>query len=82
MRILVPLDGSTFAETALPTAQRLAAIPGAELHLLAVVKPQRPEAGFATVPIYGGGPATCDWAASSVDRAGAATGEIAFVVEH
>lgn len=40
MKILLTLDGSSFAESAIPLAQRLAAIPGTEVHLLAVVPPQ------------------------------------------
>jgi len=38
-RILVPLDGSTFSEAALPLALTLSRRTGAELHLVSVVEP-------------------------------------------
>lgn len=38
-RILVPLDGSTFSEAALPLALALSRRTGAELHLVSVVEP-------------------------------------------
>jgi nucleotide-binding universal stress UspA family protein len=44
MRILLPLDGSAFAEAAIPTARRMAAQPGTEVHLLAVIEPAVEEA--------------------------------------
>jgi nucleotide-binding universal stress UspA family protein len=40
MKILLTLDGSEFAEAAIPLARRLATIPGAEMHLLTVVEPE------------------------------------------
>lgn len=41
-RILVPLDGSDFAEQALSAAQALAIRSGAEIHLLSVASPEPP----------------------------------------
>ncbi len=38
-QIVVPLDGSTFAEAALPLAQGLSRMTGAGLHLVSVVEP-------------------------------------------
>lgn len=40
MNILLTLDGKTFAEQAIPQAQRLAVMPGTEVHLLAVIDPR------------------------------------------
>jgi nucleotide-binding universal stress UspA family protein len=40
-KILVPLDGTGFAEHALPLARSIARRSGAELHLVAVVPPER-----------------------------------------
>lgn len=39
MRILLTLDGSEFAERAIPLAQRLARAPGTEVHLFIVADP-------------------------------------------
>lgn len=39
MKILVALDGSTFAEQAIPLAQHIARTPGAEVYLLTVIDP-------------------------------------------
>lgn len=48
MKVLLTLDGSDFAEAAIPIARQLAAMPGAEIHLLAVIEPdavvERPRA--------------------------------------
>lgn len=44
-RIMVPLDGSTFAEAALPTAFELARRHGATVHLVRVHEPPAPVAG-------------------------------------
>jgi nucleotide-binding universal stress UspA family protein len=41
LTILVPLDGSALAEDALRSAERLATLPGARLHLLRVIEPAR-----------------------------------------
>jgi nucleotide-binding universal stress UspA family protein len=41
LAILVPLDGSELAEDALRSAERLADLPGARLHLLHVIEPAR-----------------------------------------
>jgi nucleotide-binding universal stress UspA family protein len=43
-RIVVPLDGSTFAECALPLAERVARRSGAELRLVTVAEPSGPAA--------------------------------------
>lgn len=51
-RILVPLDGSAFAEQALGQAQTLAQSTGAELHLLEVVAPITPPYSLAYTPNY------------------------------
>jgi nucleotide-binding universal stress UspA family protein len=49
--ILVPVDGSRFAEAALPLAARTARSAGARLHLLLVHEPVVPLAGMGGVPI-------------------------------
>jgi nucleotide-binding universal stress UspA family protein len=49
--ILVPLDGSRFAEAALPLAARIARSAGARLHLMLVHEPMVPLAGMGGVPI-------------------------------
>jgi nucleotide-binding universal stress UspA family protein len=82
MRILVPLDGSAFAEQALTTAQQLAVIPDAELHLLAIVQPAQPEPGLTTIPLYGGESIDPSRATEAAERAEAVTDEVAFVIEH
>ena len=43
-QVMVPLDGSRFAESALPLAVRLAQRAGADLHLLMVAEPSGPTA--------------------------------------
>jgi nucleotide-binding universal stress UspA family protein len=43
-KIMVPLDGSRFAESALPLAVRLAQRSGAELHLVMIAEPSGPTA--------------------------------------
>ena len=45
-QIVVPLDGSTFAEAALPLALKLSRMTGAGLHLVSVVEPTP---AFATI---------------------------------
>lgn len=50
-KILVPLDGSAFAEQALPHAQRLAAVTGGEIHLVSVA-PLLEDQGLAVVDLY------------------------------
>jgi nucleotide-binding universal stress UspA family protein len=49
--ILVPLDGSRFAEAALPLAARIARSAGARLHLMLVHEPMVPLSGMGGVPI-------------------------------
>jgi nucleotide-binding universal stress UspA family protein len=51
-RIMVPLDGSTFAEAALPTAFALARRHGSAVHLVRVHEPQSPVAGPDGAAIY------------------------------
>ena len=51
-RIMVPLDGSTFAEAALPIAFGLARRDGATVHLVKVHEPPTPVAGPEGVAIY------------------------------
>ena len=43
-QVMVPLDGSRFAESVLPLAVRLAQRAGADLHLLMVAEPSGPTA--------------------------------------
>lgn len=43
-RIVVPLDGSRFSETALPLATRLSQRAGSELHLVTIAEPSGPTA--------------------------------------
>jgi nucleotide-binding universal stress UspA family protein len=50
-RILVPLDGSAFAEQALPHAERLASVSGGEIHLVSVA-PLLEDQGLAVVDLY------------------------------
>ena len=51
-KILVALDGSELAEKALPTAQNLAGLSGASIHLIQVISRQ-PEAEAARSASYG-----------------------------
>ena len=44
MKILLTLDGSEFAEAAIPVARRLAIMPDVEVHVLTVVEPGAPVA--------------------------------------
>lgn len=46
MKILVPLDGSTFSEAVLPSAVQLAAGMDAEVHLVTVVEPPRTKSNW------------------------------------
>jgi len=50
-RIIVPLDGSTLAEQALPQAEALAHLTGAPLHLVRVIDPVGPGA-LGTVTLH------------------------------
>ncbi len=50
MKILIPLDGSRFAEEALGPASELAACSGAEVHLVEVVKYSRVHPTWVTLP--------------------------------
>lgn len=62
-RLVVPLDGSARAETALPVAERLAADLGLPIHLVRVVEPPgptRPRFSAAPVPPTNGDPSTAD----------------------
>jgi len=60
-RIMVPLDGSTFAEASLPLALALTRKTGAGLHLVSVIEPI-PSFAFA-----GWEPAALDWSAQYVE---------------
>jgi nucleotide-binding universal stress UspA family protein len=60
-RILVPLDGSPLAEQVLPQVRVLAALLGADVHLLHVVRPAGSEVALAR----GGGPAVVPVPAAS-----------------
>ncbi|MFN8557368.1 MAG: universal stress protein [Dehalococcoidia bacterium] len=40
MKVLLALDGSTFAESAIPATQRFAQTPDTELHVITVVEPR------------------------------------------
>lgn len=66
MNILLTLDGSEFAESAIPAAQRLARTPGTEVHVLAVAEPSHAEAlagrppGGIAAELGGDGVATLD----------------------
>ena len=51
-RIMVPLDGSTFSESALSTAFRLARRHGSTVHLVRVHEPKIPVAGPEGPPLY------------------------------
>ena len=48
MKILIPLDGSKFAETILKPAAKLAASANAEVHLIQVVKPSEAKTTWAS----------------------------------
>jgi nucleotide-binding universal stress UspA family protein len=50
-KIMVPLDGSSLAERALPYAERLAGATGATIHLVAVVEVLA-NAAWAPMPVY------------------------------
>lgn len=54
-RIVVPLDGSELAERALPTAEELARLTGAPLHIVRVVDLTRlePYAAYGLAPEFG-----------------------------
>ena len=54
-RIIVPLDGSELAERALPTAEKLAHLTGAPLHIVRVVDLTRlgPYGAYGLAPEYG-----------------------------
>lgn len=62
--VLVPLDGSAFAEAVLPTAVSLAALEGVEITLVTVVKPSEPHATWAGFPV------DIDYAKGRVDLTG------------
>jgi nucleotide-binding universal stress UspA family protein len=50
MKILIPLDGSQFAEAVLKPAADLAAAAKAEVHLIEVVRPSEAKDIWAEVP--------------------------------
>ena len=50
MKMLIPLDGSEFAEEVLRTAADLAATSGAEVHLVEVVKDSKVHATWTSPP--------------------------------
>ncbi len=54
-RIIVPLDGSELAERALPTAEKLAQLTGAPLHIVRVVDLTKlePYGAYGLAPEYG-----------------------------
>lgn len=54
-RIIVPLDGSELAERALPTAEKLAHLTGASLHIVRVVDLTKlePYGAYGLAPEYG-----------------------------
>ena len=86
MRILLTLDGSGFAEAAIPAAQQLAVMPGAEVHVLAVIEPGATAlARIAAGAAQGEFPGAAPW--SSPEEAGfelpeAVPVDIELIVEH
>ncbi len=78
-RILVPLDGSTFAEHALPIAEVLAHAPGGRLELVSVSTADRPEEGAAGPADAGTAAAYLEQQAWGLRRGGVAVGT---AVEH
>ena len=58
MKILVPLDGSHFAEAVLTPAARLAASSHAEVHLVQVVKPSEARPTYDGAPVHESSPLT------------------------
>ena len=60
-QILVPLDGSTFAEAALPVALSLRRSSGARLHLVTVHEPD------LQIDVYGLAPMAAQWSDGYLD---------------
>ena len=76
--IMVPLDGSLFAERALPPAVHLAALTGATVHLVCAVEP--PPAHKLVVMTTRGHGALLRWALGSVADRVARHGATAVLV--
>ncbi len=78
MNILLTLDGSEFAESAIPLAQRLARTPGSEVHVLAVAEPSHAEA-LAAGPL---GAVSMEGSGPGVEAPALLPLDVEFILEH